>query len=79
LKNIYQNTDDITASNEMKRKMGEQSSFAISYRNQEELIRPTPIKKFQMGKEDDFVFYGDDNEDEKEKNQVDLFSNLFIE
>jgi hypothetical protein len=32
-----------------------------------------------MGKEDDFVFYGDDNEDEKEKNQVDLFSNLFIE
>jgi hypothetical protein len=72
-------TVDQTASNEMKRKMGEQSSFTVLYRNQEKFIRPTTIKKFQMSKEDDIVFYGDESEDEKEKDQVDLFSNLFIE
>jgi len=59
--------------------MSEQSSFTVSYSNQEEFTQPTAIKKmFKMGEEGDIVFSGDESEDEKGKNQVDLFSNLFI-
>jgi len=57
----------------MKRKIAEQSSCSVSHSNQEQLIRPTSIKKFKMSEEDDISFCSDVSEDDKENDEVDLF------
>ncbi len=57
----------------MKRKVAEQASCSVWHSYQEQLIRPTSIKKFKMSEEDDISFCSDVSEDDKENDEVDLF------
>jgi hypothetical protein len=47
--------------------------FSVSHRNQEQFIRLTAIKKFAMDREYNVVFWGDDSEEDKENDEIDLF------
>ncbi len=53
--------------------MFEQSSFAISYQNQEVSIITLTTKKFTMSKADDIVFCGNDYEEDKENDEIGFF------
>ena len=73
LKKFDEKTTDEAAATETKRKMAEQPSSTVSFRNQEQLIATTVTKKLKTAKEDDIVFCSDDSEEDKENDEIDLF------